>query len=261
MVADQERRRPSHPETGRLRMTRLPVPEEEDPIMGLPNGVHHLALNTGNMKAQIEFFTDVLGAELKALYWMHGTNGYFHGFLKLNDLSYVAFVQGPRGAEPAGAPPEVPQAAAINHVAFSVANERDLLAMRDRIRDRGVVVIGPIDHGFCKSIYFGGPEGLRLELSTNEEGIDERAWIDPEVVEKCKIDARELAKYLAPDLYRDQGGTVAQPELRPDKPQPMWRGEALHRALRMSDEEVTRTMSEPTPPVQVAPRRAPAMAK
>ncbi len=55
--------------------------------MGLPNGVHHLALNTGDMKAQIEFFTDVLGAELKALYWMHGTNGYFHGFLKLNDLA------------------------------------------------------------------------------------------------------------------------------------------------------------------------------
>ena len=229
--------------------------------MGLPNGVHHLALNTGNMKAQLEFFTDVLGAELKALYWMHGTNGYFHGFLKLNDLSYVAFVQAPQGAEPAGEPPTVPQAAAINHVAFSVASERDLLAMRDRIRDRGIVVIGPIDHGFCKSIYFGGPEGLRLELSTNEEGIDERAWIDPDVVEKCKIDARELARYLAPDLYRDRGGTVPQPELRPDKPRPMWRGEALHRALLMSDEEVTRTMSEPTPPVRVAPRRAPATAK
>jgi len=229
--------------------------------MGKPNGVHHLALNTGDMKAQVAFFTDVLGAELKALYWMHGTNGYFHGFLKLNDLSYVAFVQAPQGADPAGEGPAVPVASSINHVAFSVANERDLVAMRDRIRDRGVVVIGPIDHGFCKSIYFGGPEGLRLELSTNEEGIDERAWIDPEVVEKCHISAAELATYLTPAAYRDLAGAVPQPPLRADKPQPMWRGEALQRALKMTDEEITRTMSETTPPVRVEPRRALATAK
>ena len=25
------------------------------------NGLHHLAISTGNMKAQIEFFSDVLG--------------------------------------------------------------------------------------------------------------------------------------------------------------------------------------------------------
>jgi len=234
--------------------------------MGLPNGVHHLALNTGDMKAQVEFFTDVLGAELKALYWMHGTNGYFHGFLKLNDLSYVAFVQAPQGATKAGEPPAVPEASSINHVAFSVSSEAALLAMRDRIRSRGVVVIGPIDHGFCKSIYFGGPEGLRLELSTNEEGIDERAWIDPEVVAKCNMTAEEVARYKTPAAYRDQGGKVPQPELRADKPHPMWRGEALYRALKMSDAEVTRTMSETTPPVKVEPRRkatapAPAMAK
>jgi Glyoxalase/Bleomycin resistance protein/Dioxygenase superfamily len=191
---------------------------------------------------------------------MHGTNGYFHGFLKLNDLSYVAFVQAPQGAADATNPP-VPEKASLNHVAFSVGSERKLLAMRDRIRDRGLVVVGPIDHGFCKSIYFGGPEGLRLELSTNDEGIDERAWIDPEVVEKCGIDAQELARYLVPASYRDRGGQVPQPELRADKPHPMWRGEVLNRVLKMSDEEVTRTMSEPTPPVKVEPRRPPVMAK
>ncbi len=228
--------------------------------MGLPNGVHHLALNTGDMKAQLDFFTDVLGAELKALYWMHGTNGYFHGFLELNEHSYIAFVQAPQGAVDATTPP-VPQKASLNHVAFNVGNEEKLLAMRDRIRSRGVVVIGPIDHGFCKSIYFGGPEGLRLELSTNPVGIDERAWIDPEVVEKCNINAEELKTYLTPAKYRDEGGKVAQPPLRDDRPHPMWRGEALHRALKMSDDEITRTMSEPTPPVKVEPRRAPAMAK
>jgi catechol 2,3-dioxygenase-like lactoylglutathione lyase family enzyme len=235
--------------------------------MGLPNGVHHLALNTGDMKAQVEFFTDVLGAELKALYWMHGTNGFFHGFLKLNDLSYVAFVQAPQGADTAGEAPAVPVAATLNHVAFSVADEEALVAMRDRIRSRGIVVVGPIDHGFCKSIYFGGPEGLRLELSTNEEGIDERAWIDPEVVAKCAMSDADVARYKTPAAYRDQGGKVAQPGLDPSKPAPMWRGDVLKRVLTMSDEDVTKTMSETTPPVKVEPRRKsakaplPAMAK
>ena len=39
--------------------------------MGLASGVHHLAISTADMKSQLTFFTDVLGAELKALYWMH----------------------------------------------------------------------------------------------------------------------------------------------------------------------------------------------
>ena len=37
------------------------------------NGIHHLAIATRDIKAQIEFFSDVLGAELVALYWMHGS--------------------------------------------------------------------------------------------------------------------------------------------------------------------------------------------
>jgi catechol 2,3-dioxygenase-like lactoylglutathione lyase family enzyme len=29
--------------------------------MNQPNGIHHLALSTGDMKGQVEFFTEVLG--------------------------------------------------------------------------------------------------------------------------------------------------------------------------------------------------------
>ena len=66
--------------------------------MGTANGVHHLAISTGDMKAQLTFFTEVLGAELKALYWMHGVQDTFHGFVRLNDTSYISFVQGPQTA-------------------------------------------------------------------------------------------------------------------------------------------------------------------
>ena len=61
--------------------------------MNKVDGLHHLAICTGNMKSQIQFFTDVLGLELVALYWMHGVANTWHGFLRLNDESSVAFVQ------------------------------------------------------------------------------------------------------------------------------------------------------------------------
>ncbi len=35
-------------------------------------GLHHLAISTADIKSQIDFFTDKLGMELVALYWMHG---------------------------------------------------------------------------------------------------------------------------------------------------------------------------------------------
>ena len=54
-------------------------------------------------------------------------------------------------------------AGTMQHVAFNVDAFEDLMALRDRIRDRGVQVFGPIDHGFVQSIYFAGPEGLALE--------------------------------------------------------------------------------------------------
>ena len=61
--------------------------------MTKPNGVHHFAICTADIKAQIAYFTDVLGMELVALYWMHGVEGAWHGFLKLNDQCSIAFVK------------------------------------------------------------------------------------------------------------------------------------------------------------------------
>ena len=63
--------------------------------MNKVEGLHHLAICTANMKEQIEFFTDKLGMELQALYWMHGVENTWHGFLRLNDESSIAFVCNP----------------------------------------------------------------------------------------------------------------------------------------------------------------------
>ena len=79
----------------------------------------------------------------------------------------------------------------MQHVALYVDTLDEVLTLRDRIRSRGVQVIGPIDHGFIKSIYFGGPDGLNLEVCCGHD-IDADAWVDPEVVGLCDISMHEV---------------------------------------------------------------------
>ena len=227
--------------------------------MGLPDGVHHLAICTRDIKEQIAFFSDVLGMELVALYWMHGVPNAWHGFLRLGDSSYVAFVQSPEVGEiereigrthagNAGAPVA---GGAMQHVALNVGDDEELLAIRDRIRSRGVHVFGPIDHGLCKSIYFAGPENLSLEIATSERAIDGRAWIDPEVVDLAGITAVELERFRSPDAFQGRGGAAPQPPDDASKPRLTYPPSAYAHLLAMSDEEFTASMSQTEPPVTV----------
>lgn len=224
------------------------------------NGVHHLAVSTADIKAQIEFFSDVLGMELVALYWMHGVEGAWHGFVKLNDHSYLAFVQTPEiekidrvlGVSHSGSPGAASAGGTMQHLAFNVDSFEELLALRDRIRSRGLTVIGPIHHGLCDSIYFAGPEDLSLEVATSERAIDGRAWIDPEVVALAGISPAELARYKRPEPIASQGGAVPQPPL--DRAKPTMRGwpAGVYEAfVAMPDEEFTARMSETEPPVKI----------
>jgi catechol 2,3-dioxygenase-like lactoylglutathione lyase family enzyme len=227
--------------------------------MGLASGVHHLAISTANMKAQLEFFTDVLGAELKALYWMHGVPNARHGFVKLNDSSYVAFVEMPDIADipteitvtHSGSPAAPSAPGTMQHVAFNVDTLEDLLALRDRIRSRGINVFGPLNHGMCHSIYFAGPEHLSLEIATSTAAIDDRAWVDPEVVALCGIDDDELAARRRPAEYRDEGGRVPNPPIDWSKPHQVMDEAEYVKLMTTPDEVITRKMSQPDPPVRV----------
>jgi catechol 2,3-dioxygenase-like lactoylglutathione lyase family enzyme len=227
--------------------------------MGLPNGVHHLAIATRDVKTQVEFFTQVCGMELVAIYWMHGLENTVHAFLRLDDRSSLALVQAPemQSIEPAlgvshpGFTAGNVAGGAMQHVAFNVDSEADLLTMRDRLRTHGHFVMGPIDHSMCRSIYASAPEGVMIEFATSATPIDADEWIDPEVVSYCGIDASDLARYRRPAAFVSRGGAVPQPDphakqnfVFPEE----WkeRGETL---LHMTDEEMAAALSVPTPPV------------
>ncbi len=196
--------------------------------------------------------------ELVALYWMHGVANTFHGFLRLNDESSLAFVASPAFAEVpttmgethTGSPGGLCAPGSMQHLALKVADEAELLAMQDRIRSRGVPVLGPIDHGFCKSIYFAGPENLTLELSYSNGAINGDAWIDGEVVALAGISADELAAYRNPASHESEAPPRTQPDL--SGPGPHMRGydaAAYEKMMSMPDDAVLRKRSVTEPPV------------
>jgi catechol 2,3-dioxygenase-like lactoylglutathione lyase family enzyme len=226
-----------------------------------PNGMHHIAIATADIKSQIEYFTDVLGARLVGFYWMHGTEGAWHAFLELSASSTVAFVYAP-GVKDIPAELDVTHArtpghlcapGTLQHFAFNVDNDEQLLAMRDRIRSRGIAAFGPIDHGMCKSIYFAGLEGLNLEVSTSREAIDPQVWIDQEVVELAGISPEELARYKNPAPFAAEGARVAQPQWDPAKPHMSYPPPVYEAMLGMTDEQLSAANDYADPPANPAP--------
>jgi catechol 2,3-dioxygenase-like lactoylglutathione lyase family enzyme len=221
-----------------------------------PSGIHHLAFMAGDIKKHIAFFSDVMGCPLVALFDMHGVPGGLHAFLRMNEKSYFSIVQLPDvdkipielGVTHAGngARPSAP--GTLQHLAFGVDTEADLIAMRDRIRSRGVNVIGPIDHGMCKSIYFAGPDQMTLEVAASTNGIDARRWIDPTTLAKAGISAEEAERFKAPAGY-DGPSPVPQPPFDETKPHMAYPREMYLKMIAAPDEVITASASYNEPPV------------
>jgi catechol-2,3-dioxygenase len=55
----------------------------------------------------------------------------------------------------------------VQHLAFKVSSEDDLLAAKRHVESLGIEVLGPTHHGIFKSIYFFDPNGHRVELAAD----------------------------------------------------------------------------------------------
>lgn len=221
-----------------------------------PTGIHHLAFMAADIKKHIAFFSEVMGCPLVALFDMHGVPGGLHAFLRMNDHSYFSIVQLPEvdkipielGRTHAGRGEAPSAAGTLQHLAFGVDTEVELLAMRDRIRSHGVTVIGPIDHGMCKSIYFAGPDHMTLEVATSAAAIDPARWIDPAVLAKAGISEAEAQRFKAPAAYAGPS-PVPQPAFDESKPHMPYPREAYLKMIAVPDELLGKMASYAEPPV------------
>ncbi len=101
-----------------------------------------------------------------------------HLFFELADHSYLAFFDvASEGEVVQGTNPDWAQ-----HIAMELASVEELTVAQARLEGEGVDVLGPVDHGFIRSIYFYDPSGHRLELTcrTDQPGDLDRyrteAW-------------------------------------------------------------------------------------
>ena len=138
----------------------------------------------------------------------------------------------------------------MQHLAFRVVTLDVLLAIRDRIRTKGINVIGPLDHAMCHSIYFAGPDQMTLEVACSTVPIDPRAWIDPAVVEKVGITPAQLETFTHPDPYAGEGGAVKQPPYDPAKPHQAY-PEPMYKAMIAAPDDVILKTTKFEPPVKV----------
>jgi catechol 2,3-dioxygenase-like lactoylglutathione lyase family enzyme len=153
----------------------------------LARGLHHLALNTDDMKMTIDFYCGVLGMPLvhalkvpPGLGTGPGNRGnppfenLRHYFFDMGGDSLLAFFEMPKGAKDRG---DRDALAAMQHCSFAVTEERfEILC--GRLSAAGIALTGPIPVGADTwSVYFFDPNGIRLELSYQSGDGD-----DPRVV-------------------------------------------------------------------------------
>jgi len=168
------------------------------PARPLSRGVHHLALNTDDMKMTLDFYVGVLGMPLvhalkvpPGLGTGPGNRGnppfenLRHYFLDAGGDTLLAFFEMPKGVKPKGDRDCIGN---MQHVSFAVSEER-FSRIKKTIEKAKLPYLGPINVG-CDtwSIYFYDPNGIRLEFSHQKES-------EPRVVKRwTQTQAEALAE-------------------------------------------------------------------
>ena len=132
--------------------------------------IHHVAYRCRDAKETVEFYNRVLNMDFRLAIAENEVpstkepDPYMHVFLDAGMGNVLAFFELPT-REPMDRDRNTPEW--VQHIALEVETIDDLLAAKDQLEKEGLDVLGPVNHGIFKSIYFFDPNGHRLELAAN----------------------------------------------------------------------------------------------
>ena len=132
--------------------------------------IHHVAYRCKDAKETVEFYQRVMGMDFKLAIAENevpstkAPDPYMHVFLDAGMGNVLAFFELPNSPE-MGRDGNTPEW--VQHIAFEVEDMDALEAAKAHIEAEGLDVLGPVNHGIFKSIYFFDPNGHRLELAAN----------------------------------------------------------------------------------------------
>ena len=147
-------------------------------------GLHHNAYRCRDSEETRQWYEEFLGVPLVSAFEIAGGKA-LHTFFQMQDGSCLAFFEVPGQA-----------------FDFKTQDGLDLhiaLGVDDDVFDRmlakgkaeGIEVRGPVDHGFCRSIYFRDPNGYIVELTAD-------TGTHPEIMDPAQSKPHEaLARWQA----------------------------------------------------------------
>ena len=133
-------------------------------------GLHHNAYRCRDSEETRVFYEEFLGLPLVSAFEIRDGKA-LHTFFQMNDGSCLAFFEAPDKPFAFKRQDDLDL-----HIALGVDNDV-FEAMLEKGRAQGIEVRGPVDHGFCRSIYFRDPNGYVIEL-TADTGVHQE-MMDP----------------------------------------------------------------------------------
>ena len=165
--------------------------------------IHHVAYRCKDAKQTVEWYKQMLNMDFvlaiaeDLVPSTKEPDPYMHIFLDAGGGNVLAFFELPTKA-PMGRDPNTPEW--VQHIAFKVKDQAELLEFKAHLQAQGVDVLGPTDHGSFHSIYMFDPNGHRLELACPDpdeaamnKRMDEVKWKMLEDWDKTKTAPKHAA--------------------------------------------------------------------
>ncbi|ASP47558.1 VOC family protein [Cognaticolwellia beringensis] len=132
--------------------------------------IHHVAYRCKDAKETVDWYQKHLNMELTVAIAENevpstkAPDPYMHIFLDAGMGNVLAFFEIPNSPD-MGRDENTPQW--VQHIALEVEDVDALVAAKNDLQALGLDILGPVNHGVFKSIYFFDPNGHRLELAAN----------------------------------------------------------------------------------------------
>jgi catechol 2,3-dioxygenase-like lactoylglutathione lyase family enzyme len=132
--------------------------------------IHHVAYRCKDAKETTTWYKDKLNMDLvlaiaeNEVPSTKAPDPYMHIFLDAGNENVLAFFELPNSPV---MDRDQNTPAWVQHIALRVASFSELVSAKEELESKGVDVLGPVNHGIFKSIYFFDPNGHRLELAVD----------------------------------------------------------------------------------------------
>ena len=129
-----------------------------------PVKLEHAVLRTPELGPMLDWYLTVLQAEVTF------ANASI-AFLSYDEQNHrIALVARP------GTVPRQPNSAGLDHLAFTYADEGELVATYERLKRESIAPSRSIDHGSSTSLYYLDPDGNQIELKVDSFGSAEEQF-------------------------------------------------------------------------------------